>query len=358
MWAGTPSRSAISPWVSPWDSRQWRTMSVARRMGAPSRLAMRRSGAGSDSSLTGRGWGGGLPFTVPLSTGSSLDFRAFMPELPEVETTARLIRPHVLGRRVTSVGASWERSLGGDKAEEVQERVRGARIVRVWRRAKWVVMDLEREGRGAGAFLCHLRMSGRLVVDREDGPPPFERVRIGLEDAAGEASTLRFLDVRKFGRLKHVWSASDALDGLGPEPLGPDFTAPWLRRALRGRRRALKPLLLDQTFLAGLGNIYVDESLFRSGLHPLRQASRVPGKAVDRLHGAIREVLAAAVEREGASFDTFYRTPEGQPGQYQHLFQVYGRDGEPCPRCGRTIKKLVVGQRGTHICTRCQPAPR
>lgn len=281
-----------------------------------------------------------------------------MPELPEVETTAALIRPHVQGRRIVSAEVGWARSLGGMDPEAFGRAVIGARVTSVGRRAKWVVMALERGGRPAGAILCHLRMSGRLVVDGEPGPGPYQRVALGLAGPGGERTRLRFLDVRKFGRFRFEADPDAALADLGPEPLGPEFTAPWFRTALRSRSRALKPLLLDQTFLAGLGNIYVDESLFRAGLHPLRPASRVPGPRADALHGAIREVLADAVAREGSSFDAFYRTPEGQPGQYQHLFQVYGREGRPCPRCGRPIKKLVVGQRGTHICTRCQPAPR
>ncbi|MEM8712639.1 MAG: zinc finger domain-containing protein, partial [Planctomycetota bacterium] len=171
-------------------------------------------------------------------------------------------------------------------------------------------------------------------------------------------STLRFLDVRKFGRFRYVSSAEEALEGLGPEPLGETFTADWLYSELRRRRRILKPLLLDQTFLAGLGNIYVDESLFLAGLHPERSAHRVPRERSDALHAAIQSTLRAAIEREGSSFDAFYRTPEGQPGSYQHLFRVYGREGQPCTSCGRAIKRLVVSQRGTHICTRCQPAPR
>ncbi len=131
-----------------------------------------------------------------------------------------------------------------------------------------------------------------------------------------------------------------------------------MRRELRARRRMLKPLLLDQSFVAGLGNIYVDEALHRTGLHPLRRSDRVPPAAADRLVDEIRATLEEAVEREGSSFDAFYRTPEGQPGSYQHQFRVYGRDGKPCRTCGRVVRKIVVAQRGTHYCTRCQPAPR
>lgn len=281
-----------------------------------------------------------------------------MPELPEVETTAALVRPHVVGRRIEGVRVGWERTLGGPTPAAFGRAVRGARIASVGRRAKWVVIELERPGRPTGFLLVHLRMTGRLVVDGERGAAPFERVGLRLSGAGGEASTLRFLDVRKFGRLRFTEDPAEILGDLGPEPLGDDFTVDWFRAELRRRKRALKPLLLDQTFLAGLGNIYVDESLHQAGLHPLRRADRVDRARAERLHGAIRETLAAAIEREGSSFDTFYRTPEGQPGQYQHLFRVYGRDGKPCPVCGRTIVKTVVGQRGTHICTRCQPAPR
>ncbi len=285
-----------------------------------------------------------------------------MPELPEVETTAALVRPDLEGREITGVRAGWLRSLGGPTEAAFAARVVGARIAEVTRRAKWVVMHLEREGEYAGSLLCHLRMTGRLVVDTEKGhagrEEPFERVSVALKGRRGRTSTLRFLDVRKFGRLQYVEDALDALADLGPEPLGDEFTPDWFHQALQGRRRILKPLLLDQTFLAGLGNIYVDESLFLAGLHPEKLAQNVTRAKADLLHRAIQTTLRQAIEREGSSFDAFYRTPEGQPGSYQHLFRVYGRDGQPCVECGRTIKKLVVAQRGTHICTRCQPAPR
>ena len=281
-----------------------------------------------------------------------------MPELPEVETTAALVRPHVTGRRILGVRVGWERSLGGPSVAEFEAAVVGATIARVGRRAKWVRIDLERGDEAAGALLVHLRMTGRLVVDSEPGPAPYERVGLELEGEGGEASTLRFLDVRKFGRFKFTDAPEAALADLGPEPLGDSFTRDWFRGELRRRKRALKPLLLDQTFLAGLGNIYVDESLHEAGLHPLKRSDRVDRARAERLHGAIQRTLREAIEREGSSFDAFYRTPEGNPGSYQHLFRVYGRDGKPCGTCGRTIRKIVVGQRGTHLCTRCQPAPR
>jgi formamidopyrimidine-DNA glycosylase len=278
-----------------------------------------------------------------------------MPELPEVETVMRLVRPGLEGRAIRGAEVAWPRTIGAQSEGAFEASVVGARIARVWRRAKYIVADLERRGRGAGHLLVHLRMTGRLhLVAARGEHDPYERARLVLE--GGRA--LSFVDVRKFGRFTFVEDAGEELSALGPEPLEEEFTADWLRAALRARQRALKPLLLDQSFLAGLGNIYVDEALHRSRLHPLRRSDRVDRAAAVRLHGEIQATLAEAIEREGSSFDTFYRTPEGQPGSYQHQFQVYGRQGKPCKGCGATIQKLVVGQRGTHVCLRCQRPPR
>lgn len=278
-----------------------------------------------------------------------------MPELPEVETVTRLIRPGVEGQRVRGAEVFWERTIGEQSPDEFEASLRKKTIARAWRRAKYIVLELQARGKPAGQLLIHLRMTGRLhVVDAKSEVGPYERVRLLLE----KGRALSFVDVRKFGRFIYLEDAESVFGRLGPEPLEDHFTADWLREALRGRSRALKPLLLDQSFLAGLGNIYVDEALFRARLHPLRRADSLRAPQAKALHGQIRLVLQEAIEREGSSFDTFYRTPEGQPGSYQHQFQVYGRDGKPCRVCGATLRKLVVGQRGTHICGRCQRAPR
>jgi formamidopyrimidine-DNA glycosylase len=180
------------------------------------------------------------------------------------------------------------------------------------------------------------------------------RARFELDDG----SRLVFADVRKFGRLALVRELDEVLPAIGPEPLGDDVDGDWMAAALSARRRLLKPLLLDQSFLAGLGNIYVDEALHTAGLHPLRVSDRVSRAGAATLAQAIKRVLRRAIAAEGSSFDDFYRTPEGRPGRYQDGFLVYGRDGLPCRRCGATIVRLVVGQRGTHVCPRCQPRPR
>ncbi|HVS19287.1 MAG TPA: bifunctional DNA-formamidopyrimidine glycosylase/DNA-(apurinic or apyrimidinic site) lyase [Planctomycetota bacterium] len=274
-----------------------------------------------------------------------------MPELPEVETVVRLVRPRLEGRRVESVHVTWTRTLGGQSRAAYTRALTGATLARVWRRAKFIVCDLERGGELAGWLVGHLRMTGRLTVEpaRSD-PGSYRRVSLALDDGR----VLHFLDVRKFGRLVFTDDLPSLLGELGPEPLDEAFTAERFHAALRERRRALKPLLLDQSFLAGLGNIYADECLHRAGLHPLARSDRVTRARAERLLAEIRRVLAEAIAREGSSFDTFYRTPEGQPGAYQHQFQVYGRDGRPCRTCGTTIVKSVVAQRGTHHCPKCQ----
>lgn len=274
-----------------------------------------------------------------------------MPELPEVETVVRQVRPRLAGRSLAGADVSWARTLGGTTPRAFDAALRGARVARVWRRAKYVVCDLERDGELAGWLVTHLRMSGRLTVEAPQAErSPWLRVRVPLDDGA----ELRFADVRKFGRMVHTTDLQALLGDLGPEPLDDAFTAEHLHSALRARRRLLKPLLLDQTVIAGLGNIYVDESLHRAHLHPLARSERLTRPQAERLHTSIREVLSEAIEREGSSFDTFYRTPEGQPGAYQHQFQVYARDGQPCRTCGTTIQKSVVAQRGTHHCPKCQ----
>jgi len=274
-----------------------------------------------------------------------------MPELPEVETTVRLLRGQLEGRRIATAEVFWARSIGEQRPADFARAVVGTRVLRLRRRAKYIVADLSRAGRSAGALLVHLRMTGRLYVERATAPRDrFVKLELGL----GGGRVLRFLDVRKFGRFLHVADAERELAELGPEPLAPGFRAEWLAKELKARRRRIKPLLLDQQFLAGLGNIYADECLHQAGIHPLARSDRIDGERVRRLHAAIRSTLRAAIAREGSSFDRFYRTPEGQPGSYQDQFRVYGRAGEPCRECGEPIRRVLVGQRGTHFCRRCQ----
>jgi len=270
-----------------------------------------------------------------------------MPELPEVETIVRQLRPRLVGRRLLRVEVRWARSIARPSVRKFCDGLAGRRIDALRRRGKFFVLDLD----DGCALVGHLRMTGRLVVGRR---PDEAFARVVFELDRGER--LVFSDVRKFGRLALVARLDEATGDIGPEPL--ELQGDWLHAALAARRRRLKPLLLDQSFLAGLGNIYVDESLHRAGLHPLRSSERVTRRQADTLARAIRETLTNAIAAEGSSFDTFYRTPEGRPGAFQDEFAVYGRGGRPCRSCGATIRRLVVGQRGTHVCPKCQPAPR
>jgi formamidopyrimidine-DNA glycosylase len=271
-----------------------------------------------------------------------------LPELPEVETIRRALQgggrgsPPVVGRRVLDSLLLWDRTLATPTPEEFQARLPGQVIESVGRRGKFLILNLSQD-----TLLIHLRMSGDLWVEPAGAPlAPHHRLVLMLEGGLN----LAFNDTRKFGR---VWLVSDpqkVLASLGPEPLGEDFTPQVLYNLLKGRRRQLKPLLLDQTFIAGLGNIYTDEALHRAGLHPLAIASELDLDQVERLWASIRQVLGEGIERNGASIDWVYRG-----GNFQNYFRVYDRSGEPCLVCGTPIQRMLVGQRGTHLCPSCQP---
>jgi formamidopyrimidine-DNA glycosylase len=264
-----------------------------------------------------------------------------MPELPEVETIARGLWPELVGRTILSADVLWARTLAIPSAKKFKEQIKGQKIKNVSRRAKFLNLQLETYN-----ILIHLRMSGDLVV-RKGKIKPKKHDRLILYLSGGQS--LAFNDTRKFGRVWLTDEPERVLGKLGPEPLEKGFTAEWLYNNLQARKRQLKPLLLDQTFLAGLGNIYADECLNMAKLHPLVLANTVkPGQAA-ALHKAIRAVLKEGIRRSGASIDWVFRG-----GEYQDYFRVYDRQGKPCMTCGATIKKFTVGQRGTHICPNCQ----
>jgi len=271
-----------------------------------------------------------------------------MPELPEVETIARILRqgftsqPPVIGHRVLNASLLWPRTLAEPGLEEFQSRLIGQVVENITRRGKFLVFHLTRDW-----LLFHLRMSGDLLV-RHSGTPPEIHDRVLLE-LDGNLQ-LAFNDARKFGRMWLVDEVDRVLGNLGPEPLDGDFSAHELFDRLQHTHRQLKPLLLDQTFLAGLGNIYVDEALNLAGLHPLTLSNCLTGEQAEVLLSSIRAVLRDGIARNGASIDWVYRG-----GDFQNYFRVYQRTGEPCPRCGTPIARIIVGQRGTHFCPHCQP---
>ncbi|KAF0109152.1 MAG: formamidopyrimidine-DNA glycosylase [Anaerolineaceae bacterium] len=264
-----------------------------------------------------------------------------MPELPEVETLARTLRPALIGKTILASDLRWKRTLAAPSPEAFKRKIRGQEITEVSRRAKYFILRLS-----SVSLLIHLRMSGGLLVVLGGyQPEKHDRLILKLTDD----TSLIFSDPRKFGRVWLVDDPARVFADLGPEPLSEAFTAGWLFAALRARRRQLKPLLLDQTFLAGLGNIYVDESLHRAKLHPLTPSDRVTARQAEGLRNAIRATLEEGIRQNGASIDWVYRG-----GGFQNQFRVYGRTGQACPVCGRKIQRLTVGQRGTHFCPKCQ----
>lgn len=271
-----------------------------------------------------------------------------MPELPEVETIARSLAKgseSLIGRKVARAKVEWKRTIAMPSARSFAQRIKNQRVQAVGRRGKFVKIDLSED-----ALLVHLRMSGDLLVGRSETPlGSHSRLQIYFEDGV----QLSFNDPRKFGRVWLVKDIEDVLNGIGPEPFDPALTPVVFQEMLTTRKRQLKPLLLDQNFLAGLGNIYADEALWEARLHPLMASNKMTKKQSEKLLLGIRNVLAEGIRRNGASIDWVYRG-----GDFQNYFNAYQRTGEPCLRCGTKIKRTLVGQRSTHFCPKCQRLTR
>lgn len=273
-----------------------------------------------------------------------------MPELPEVETIARELRSCLIGRTITGAEVRWARSIAMPSPAEFEQQVIGQMVQAVDRRGKLLLLHLS----GGATLLVHLRMSGQLLLDPCVSPvDKHVRVILTLDDG----STLRFQDQRKFGRMWLVHDPQVVLGGLGPEPLADDFTSEVLAHLIARRSGMLKPLLLNQSFLAGLGNIYADEVLFRARLHPRRKANSLNDAEIARLYCAIRQVLSEAITGQGTTFDGVYQRVNGASGNFQDNLLVYGCAGESCRECGSPIERITLGGRGTHFCPHCQPAP-
>jgi len=274
-----------------------------------------------------------------------------MPELPEVETVARDLRRHLLpdgGRRgpvIVAARVGWPGTLRDGDPHVFTAGVTGHRIEAVGRRGKLIVVDLN-----GGQFLTiHLKMTGQVFVVMAAVPhDPYERLALILDDGR----EVRFRDIRKFGRIGLYSADDDPFDGLGPEPLDPRFTLRVFRSLIRGRRARLKTLLVDQSFIVGVGNIYADEALWRSKLHPLRSAATLRPDDERAIYRNVIEILSEAVDRRGSSIDD-YTAPDGD-GEMQERLDVYQRTGQPCHRCKRPIRRIVIGIRATHFCSYCQ----
>lgn len=269
-----------------------------------------------------------------------------MPELPEVETVVRYLRPKIIGRTINQFIGHWHKTTAPLLPKQFAIYVEGRTIKAVERRAKFILLTLDQ-----GYVHIHLRMTGHIVVTSpaDQGDQLHNRAEFVFDDQ----SRLLFRDTRKFGRIGFMHDRQELDARLGPEPLAATFTPAMLHAMLSGTRRQIKPLLLDQKFIAGLGNIYVDEVLWAARIHPLTRANRVSRAKSGALHLAIRELLTASIEHGGTTFDSF-AFGDGGKGEFSGLLMVFDRDGQPCSRCNATIKKIKVAQRGTHICSRCQ----
>jgi formamidopyrimidine-DNA glycosylase len=278
-----------------------------------------------------------------------------VPELPEVETVARRLQTRLPGATIRAADVHWGRTIAFPQPpERFAMEVSGSTVERVGRRAKSVVLYLA-DGR---VLTVALRMTGALIVAAPGAAPdPHARVVFDLVDGR----ELRFRDARKFGRIglypgRGRRRVADVFARHGPEPLAPSFSGRRLGERLARRHARLKSLLLDQTFIAGVGNIYADEALWRARLHPLRRADTLTEAEIRRLHRGIRGALREGLAGGGASYRD-YVDPDGEPGLAAERMRVYRRTGEPCFRCGRRIERIVVSQRATHFCPHCQPAP-
>ena len=265
-----------------------------------------------------------------------------MPELPEVETIVRRLRQPLIGRSFTGASVLWP-PMVRPAGVQLNDRLPGQRIETIQRRAKYLVFALS-EGE---SLVIHLKMSGDLrVCDAAEALDRHDRVVFDLDDG----NQLRFNDMRKFGRVYLLADAGAILSQLGPEPLGAWFGESDFVALFERRSGPIKPLLMDQTFIAGIGNIYADEALYQAGIRPLRAADTLSETEKRRLYHAVRQVLSTAIEHQGSTLrDATYRE-----GRYQDRFCVYGQHGRPCARCGSIIERVRVGQRYAHFCLACQ----
>ena len=274
----------------------------------------------------------------------------FMPELPEVETVCRGLESSLVGYQLTKV-IQRRPDLRWPLPEDFAERLQGRTVKRLYRRAKFILADLDDDY----VWMTHLGMSGRMFIHEESAPVPGKHDHIVIETDGGH--TIIFQDHRRFGMMDLVIEKNlknhRLLSGLGPEPLGNSFNSVTLSDALRGRRTPIKSALLNQKVVAGLGNIYVCEALFHSGISPRRLATSIPGRRAERLVPAVRGVLTKAIAKGGSTLRDYVQA-SGELGYFQHEFSVYGREAQPCANCAKPVSRLEQAGRSTFFCSNCQ----
>jgi len=265
-----------------------------------------------------------------------------MPELPEVETIKNELTPHIIGHTITAVTLFDDKIVRQPSVEEFNSRLIGEAITGVGRRGKYLLFSLA----SGQTLVIHLKMTGSLWLTP---PDRFVRAVIHLDGGV----KIYFRDPRKFGAMWLVEDKDSVINKLGPEPLEAKFTAETLAQALSGRTAPIKALLCDQSFIAGIGNMYADEALFLAKIHPMRAGGSLSKEEIGRLHKAIRQVLAAAISDKGASVNTYFR-PDGQIGTAHFQFRVAHRRGQSCPVCGTPLQRITVRNRGSYFCPKCQ----
>jgi formamidopyrimidine-DNA glycosylase len=268
-----------------------------------------------------------------------------MPELPEVETVKNELAPHIIGNTIISITPVWAGIIKGIPVEEFTERVSGQKITALSRHGKYLLFHLS----SGDKLVIHLKMTGSLILNASE-PPQYTRAVIHLDNG----QNIYFRDPRKFGVLKLIKDVSEVVSKLGPEPFDSEFTVKVLTERLKNRTSPIKALLLDQKFLAGVGNMYADEALFAAGIHPARISGSLTTEEIKRLHRAIRRVLKAGISNKGASIVTYYH-PDGSTGTAHFQFNVAHGMREMCTVCGTKIKRIVIRGRGTYFCPKCQP---
>lgn len=275
-------------------------------------------------------------------------YDSFMPELPEVESVIRGLRDELIGRQLLGLECHWEKTLQGFTPVTFGKMIRGNTVTQLTRRGKYIIIHTD-----CSVIVIHLRMTGRLYLAQSEEKLEADRwlrVNFLLDDDW----QLRFSDLRKFGRISLADGLASHFSHLGPEPLSEAFDINGFKMSCQARKKSIKTLLLDQGIVAGIGNIYADESCFLAGIHPTRPANSLTDSEVSRLHRCIRDVLRYAIQYEGSSFQ-WYRKPDGNEGNLQEHFYVFNRANGRCRSCEETIVKIRHHGRGTHFCPNCQP---
>jgi len=273
-----------------------------------------------------------------------------MPELPEVETIKKDLEEKVKGKRVKRVKIKNEKCIKAPSPVEFVKRIENKIFREIQRRGKFLIVKLD----SLDALIIHLKLTGQLIYFPKEGEElNYTRLIFIFDDH----TQLNFADLRGFG---NIWllpegrlSTIPALADLGPEPLGDEFTVEKFKKLLKGRKGKIKPLLMDQSFIAGIGNVYSQEALFLAGIHPERNPSKLVDEEIEKLYNNLRKILREAISYRGSSVDT-YVDLEGRKGNYEQHLNVYGREGQSCPRCGAIIRRITISGRGTYFCPRCQ----